>query len=145
MIQRIQSVLLLFSGLGFLGQFLTDLATSSQALASLFADQKYEIQDSPVLLGITLAGAILAILTIFLYQNRKLQSQLSGLVLILGISLPLAAFFIAKPELDLASTSTELKAAMGAALPALSIVLSALAMRFIKKDDKLVKSMERLR
>ena len=72
MIQRIQSLFLFLCGLGFGGQFMTDFATSNKAIPVLMADSVYEVQDSPVLLGITILGIILPLVAIFLYNNRVL-------------------------------------------------------------------------
>lgn len=145
MIQRIQSILLLISGLGFLGQFATDFATSSQPLPQLLADQRYEVQDSPLLLILVVAGFLLSAAAVFLYQNRVLQMRITLLSLVTGILLPLLAYFLMYKEGSAVPAGVTVDDALGAYLPIVSIISSAVAMRFIKKDDQLVKSMDRLR
>ncbi|MBK8388026.1 MAG: DUF4293 family protein [Saprospiraceae bacterium] len=82
MIQRIQSIFLLLSSSGFIGQFFTDLATSTKPIPYLLADQVYEVQDSPVLVGLTVVGALVSLAAIFLFKNRPLQQKLSIFVVI---------------------------------------------------------------
>ena len=145
MIQRIQSILLLLSGLGFLGQFATDFATSTQPLPQLLADQRYEVQDSPLLLILVIAGFLLSVAAVFLYQNRVLQMRITLLSLVSGILLPLLAYFLMYKEGSPIPAGVTVDDALGAYLPFVSIISSAVAIRFIKKDDQLVKSMDRLR
>ncbi|MBP6398086.1 MAG: DUF4293 family protein [Saprospiraceae bacterium] len=145
MIQRIQSILLLLSGLGFLGQFATDFATSTQPLPQLLADQRYEVQDSPLLLILVIAGFLLSVAAVFLYQNRVLQMRITLLSLVSGILLPLLAYFLMYKEGSPIPAGVTVDDALGAYLPIVSIISSAVAIRFIKKDDQLVKSMDRLR
>lgn len=144
MIQRIQSIFLLFSGLGFLGQFMTDLATSNGAIPALLADQKYEVQDHAILLSVTVIGALLCLASIFLYTNRPMQGKLSLLSLILAILLPAAAFLLMLNDQG-ANNGFVINDSIGAYLPLVSIVCSYMAYRYINKDEKLVKSMDRLR
>lgn len=145
MIQRIQSILLLISGLSFLGQFVTDFATSSQSLPHLLADQKYEVQDSPLLLTLVILGFIFSVAAVFLYQNRTLQMRISLMSLVSAILLPLLAYFLMYKEGSPVPVGVTVDDAAGAYLPFLSIIASAVAIRYIKKDDQLVKSMDRLR
>jgi hypothetical protein len=145
MIQRIQSILLLLSGLGFLGQFATDFATSTQPLPQLLADQRFEIQDSPLLLILVIAGFLFSVAAVFLYQNRVLQMRITLLSLVSGILLPLLAYFLMYKEGSPIPAGVTVDDALGAYLPIVSIISSAVAIRFIKKDDQLVKSMDRLR
>lgn len=145
MIQRIQSILLLISGLGFLGQFATDFATSTQPLPQLLADQRYEVQDSPLLLILVIVGFLLSAAAVFLYQNRVLQMRITLLSLVSGILLPLLAYFLMYKEGSGVPAGVTVDDALGAYLPIVSIISSGVAIRFIKKDDQLVKSMDRLR
>lgn len=144
MIQRIQSIYLLIAGLGFFGQFATDIATSAASIPGYFVDKIYQIQDSPILLGMTIAGGVMALVTIFLYNNRGLQKKLSIFSLILAIMLPVTAILLILTE-KTGPTDVEINESGGTYLPIVSIIFAYLAYRNINKDDKLVKSMDRLR
>lgn len=145
MIQRIQSLFLFLCGLGFGGQFMTDFATSTKAIPVLMADSVYEVQDSPVLLGITIIGIILPLVAIFLYNNRVLQMRLSTFSLVASILLPLVAFLLMYNERTGITAGAEIQDSVGAYLPLVSIITAVLARNYINKDEKLVKSMDRLR
>lgn len=145
MIQRIQSIFLLLSGLGFAGQFFTDLATSSNPIPNLMSDQVYEVQDSPILLGITILGALVSLAAIFLFKNRALQQKLSIFTIILGVFLPLVAFLLIYNERTVKPEDAMIHDQAGMYIMVLPIIFGFLAYKFIGKDDKLVKSMDRLR
>ncbi len=145
MIQRIQSLFLLIASFGFLGQFATDFAQSNAPVPALLADNVYEVQDHIVLLILTVAGAMAAIVSLFLYNKRVLQLKISLLTLILSVLLPVIAFLLLYNEQNGNVQGAGLTEKAGTFLPLVSIACSALAMRFIGKDEKLVKSMDRLR
>lgn len=145
MIQRIQSIFLLVSSLAFGGQFLTDFATSNISIPNLMSDKIYDINDSPILIGITILGIVITIGAIFLYNNRALQSKLSIFSVILAFFLPLVAFLLMYNEKTGIPTNALISDQLGAYLPVVSIISSFIAMRYINKDEKLVKSMDRLR
>lgn len=145
MIQRIQSILLLISALGFTGQFLTDFTTSTASVAGFLSDQKYEIQDSPFLLALTLAGLLSCLAAIFLYKNRALQIKITFVSIISGVLLPVLAYYFWISEAAGMPTGISVDNGLGTYLPFVSVVCSFLGLRFIKKDDQLVKSMDRLR
>jgi hypothetical protein len=124
MIQRIQSLYLLLAT-GSLGTlFMRSVAfadfTEPNPSLSASADGYLNIYDSPISMGMTVVGIALSLLTIFLFKNRPLQVQLTWL----GI-LTMAAL-------------------LGFPL-SLSVVFSFLAIRSIRKDEKLVRSADRLR
>ena len=107
--------------------------------------QIYEVQDNIVLLSITILGGLLALIAIFLYQNRPLQMKLSIFVLILAIFLPLVAFLLIYNEGTALASGTIITDQAGTYLPLVSIIFGFLAYNGIKKDETLVKSMDRLR
>jgi Mn2+/Fe2+ NRAMP family transporter len=145
MIQRIQSIFLFLASLAFGGQFATDFATSSAAIPSLMADKIYEIQDNPLLLGITALGILIPLVAIFLYNNRPLQSKLAIVTLILGIFLPAVAFLLIYNERTAMPTGVAIEDGIGAYIPLISIISAYLASKYISKDEKLVRSSDRLR
>jgi purine-cytosine permease-like protein len=145
MIQRIQSIFLFIASLGFFGQFATNFASSDVSIPSLLVDKIYEVQDSPILLGIVILGGLLALSAIFLYSNRNLQSKLAIFSLILAVFLPLVAALLIYNEKTPLMDGAKINDELGIYLPLISIICSGLAMKYINKDEKLVKSMDRLR
>lgn len=145
MLQRIQSIYLALAGLGFGSNFLTDYAASSQPIPGMLSDQKYEIQDSGLLLALTILGIVIALAAIFLYNNRILQQRLSIGVVIFGVFLPAVALLLMFNEGSAVPSGVEVTEKAGLYLSVLPIVFGFLAYRGINKDEKLVRSMDRLR
>ncbi len=93
-----------------------------------------------------LALAAIALITIFLFKNRSLQLRLIRLDLYL--SLVLLGFFVywflnLPGETDF--TKIFSKKGIGIIFPLISIVFLRMAYKAIKRDDNLVKSVNRLR
>ncbi len=91
----------------------------------------------------SLAG-ITAIVSIFLFKNRKIQMRLtllSFIITVAGIVWSFVFYSQALKELN----DQPYKDELGRFLPLLALVFTMLAYRFIRKDEKLVKSMDRLR
>jgi glucan phosphoethanolaminetransferase (alkaline phosphatase superfamily) len=145
MIQRLQSLFLFLASGGFLGQFATDLAKSSNPIANLMKDGIYEVQDNPILLGITILGGLIPLIAIFLFKNRKLQSSLSMVSIALAALLPIIAFFLIYNESNGILQDNTVKSSLGSFLPILPLIFSILAKKYVDKDEKLVRSMDRLR
>lgn len=146
MIQRLQSLFLLLASGSLFGLFGIPFATSETADTALFADKVYNIFDNPILIGITALAGVLALINIFLFKNRPLQLKLDYLVITLSVLLPILAVFLVFKSGGETSTSMDIKENyFGLIMPILAIVFVVLANRFIKKDHKLVKSMDRLR
>ncbi|TAI49512.1 DUF4293 domain-containing protein [Flagellimonas allohymeniacidonis] len=136
MIQRIQTFFLVVVAL------MTGL---SPFLLSLWKDASgTEIFASNVL-WISLmfyASAALALITIFMYKNRQNQFVLNRLNMILNLFL--LGFFVYR-SLNLSGESEISEKGIGMLIPVFSIVFLVLANRAIKKDEDLVKSVDRLR
>jgi hypothetical protein len=145
MIQRIQSIFLLLSGISFFSLFGVPFATSSIAIPNIFNDLVYNIQDSPILLVLCILGGLISIGAIFLFNNRVLQLKLSYLTTVLAILLPLVAMLLVYNEGTFTSSADKISDSFGIYLPILSIVFSILAARFIGKDENTVRGMDRLR
>lgn len=144
MIQRKQSIFLFLSALCFFGLFGLPFASSDVSGQSFFSDQIYDVNDHPVLTVLTLIGGILSLVAIFLYKRRTAQMRIGFLAMISGIFLLLVAFLFIYNEADNLG-DVEISEQLGTGLPVLAIVFTILANHFIKKDDTLVKSMDRLR
>lgn len=146
MIQRIQSIFLLLSAGAAFGLFAFPFAASSEKVvaSALFADGVYSIDDQfGLLLFFVLAGA-LAVVNIFLFKNRPLQMKLCRFALVadlLGLVLALILFFRDSSTLS----GVEVKDGVGLFLPAGFFIFGILALKYIRKDENLVQSMDRLR
>lgn len=145
MIQRLQSIFLLLAALSFFSLFGLPLATSSQAGVGFLADKVYNIMDHPILLALTILGGLVATIAIFLFKNRGLQLRLTLLTIVLSILLPVVAYLLVMTEPSSADQQAIYNESAGIAMPIVSLIFGVLAQRYIKKDDKLVNSMDRLR
>lgn len=136
MIQRIQSIYMLLvaaisGGLTFVFSLYT-MANKTIVFA----------KDDPIFIGLFMASAVLALITIFLFKNRKLQFVLNRFNNI--FNLILLGVFVYR-MLNLSGEMEVSEKGIGIILPIISIVLLVLANRAIKKDEDLVKSVDRLR
>lgn len=146
MIQRIQSLLLLLAAGSYGSLFGLPLMTSDFSAEGFLADQSFEIQDHIGLIALTLTGGVLALLAILLFKNRRLQLLLSYLSLIIGLlGIPAVAYFLLNTDLPEQSLFSTLNVAPGLFVPLVIAILILWASSKIKKDDKLVRSMDRLR
>jgi hypothetical protein len=145
MIQRIQTLFLLLASASFGSLFAIPFAISDVAAAGFLSDQVFEIRDHPVLLGLAVLGALLGLIAMFAYNNRKRQRRLVYGVVIMGILLPVAAFILFMGNAPNLYASAEVHDQFGLFVPAAAILFGALANHFIRKDEKLVQSMDRLR
>lgn len=143
MIQRIQSIFLFLGSLSLFSLFGLPVADTEapQAASAIFADGEYTIFDDPVLLGlVALAGALL-LADIFLFRNRQLQIRLSWV----AIALVLAATAFGFYRLSADSAQESATFASGTLFPLIAVIFAYLAKVFINKDERLVRSADRLR
>ena len=149
MIQRIQSVFLFLATGALGGQFalpyLQTPANDPARALPVLADGALTPIDNPGLLGLTILGAVVSFVAIFLFKNRSLQARLAGVSTVAGILLLTLAGFTTKMTLDQTPQGGSAHFAAGLALPVLAVALDWLAMRAIRKDEALVRSMDRLR
>lgn len=156
MIQRIQSVyLFLIAAISILMLFIpisefeliNKLPTIHDVLQFKLTglhyinENKKTIEPSYFCLIIDLLIGLVSFLTIFLYKRRKHQIRHCWLLIFLEIIL-IALIFIFN-GIILGVNHDHFF--VGAYLPFLSIVFSFLALRAIKKDEELVRSLDRLR
>jgi hypothetical protein len=154
MIQRIQSVYLFMTtviAVLFLSGTILKMVGGESSVINVTISGIYEYRagigdrlDSSLLLSfpVSLAGLI-ALITVFLFHNRKLQLRLSIAGLVLSFSGLLAeAYYLYEIH-----TRFNLSSGPGikSIIPLLMMILLFLAYRGIKKDDQLVKSYDRLR
>ena len=145
MIQRIQTIFLILAALSFGALFKLPLLSSTTPSTQFLADSIYNIQDHLILLSITGFAIGVSVLSIFLYKNRKLQRRLVYLVIFLAIAFSIAAYFLLKTNGGEAMNTPGIHIKAGIFLPLAGMIFCFLAGYYIGKDEKLVKSMDRLR
>lgn len=157
MIQRIQSILLaLVVIIGILASFMPILGFVSYD-ATYIMNLYKTVAENDVTniiaknMGVgVLQGVIqlLALVIIFLYKNRQLQMKLAKLNILL-IALEIAAIVmysdVVKTVIGPTANDVVVSFKFGAIIPVISLILTYLAIHFIKKDDKLVRAADRLR
>jgi peptidoglycan/LPS O-acetylase OafA/YrhL len=146
-IQRIQSIFLLIASACSFALFGFPFATVKEKVAdsALFAtDTVYNLNDSTALLGIYVVAGLLALVAIFLFKNRNQQktvARVAAVVNLVGIVLAVVLFM----KDGVMESAVSPNDGLGLYTPILGFVLNLLAIRAIGKDEKLVKSMDRLR
>ena len=136
MLQRIQTIyLLIAAGISAGLIFVCHLWITDESI-SVFAKDKMHY------LGLFLGSATLSLIAIFMYKNRKFQFVLGRLNIILNFIL--LGFFVYQ-SLNISGETAVSEKGIGMFLPIVSIVFLALANKAIKKDEDLVKSVDRLR
>jgi len=135
MLQRIQTIYLLLAAVcsGGLSQVLP-LRTTDANIAFAFDSIEYVILFS--------ASTLLSLISIFLFKTRQTQFVLGRLNIILNLIL--LGLFIYR-LLTVSGETANSEKGIGLLLPILSIVLLVFANKAIKKDEALVKSVDRLR
>lgn len=136
MLQRIQTVYLFLAALSSGGLiFVFQLWENSQG-------EPVYAQDDYTVLILFLISALISLVTIFLFKNRKLQFVLGRLNILLNlILLGLFVYW----SLMVPGESNISEKGIGMLIPIISIVFLVLANKAIKKDEDLVKSVDRLR
>ncbi|WP_108803966.1 DUF4293 domain-containing protein [Aquimarina sp. Aq107] len=99
-------------------------------------------QDNLLVLGMFAGAAILALVSVFLFKNRQLQFVLGRINILLNFIL-LGVFVYW--SLTLSGETLVSEKGIGMLIPVISIVLLVVANKAIKKDENLVKSVDRLR
>jgi hypothetical protein len=99
-------------------------------------------KDELLYFALFLGSAILSTVAIFMYKNRKSQFVMGRLNIILNFIL--LGFFVYQ-SLNISGETAVSEKGIGMLLPIVSIVLLALANKAIKRDEDLVKSVDRLR
>ncbi|MBS1627500.1 MAG: DUF4293 family protein [Bacteroidetes bacterium] len=132
MIQRIQTIWLLLAAVAAFATFYVDFYIGTNP------PLKFNAKESIFVLVLNVSVAVLSLVNIFLFGNRKLQLRFAVVALILSV-LSIALCFL----------SIKSSIAGGLALTAVAYfaipVCLFFAVRGIWKDEKLVKSTERLR
>lgn len=155
MIQRIQSIYLLLAGLLIGALYLFPILHTVYAgiipvnvrVTGVYQDAAGSQMHTEVFIALTVVTAIIAILPIviiFLYKNRKQQVAMcySALLVIVGY-----CFWVGETVEHVVQGAhvKTINYGIGMFLPVVSIILVFLAIRGIRNDEKLVRSADRLR
>lgn len=144
MIQRIQSIWLLLAAIAVLCLLFVPVLISIVG-GNTHILNGYGISNQPtnvlLLVSIVLA-ALISLLNIFNFRNRKLQIRIASLniLLILGLS-----FWFSQLAKHLPGGIEKSDIGFGLFLPLLAVIFTLLAIRGIKHDEKLIRSADRLR
>jgi len=148
MIQRIQTLYLLVTGiLMSIALFLPLLTFQTGGMVYEMDARQLSGQEETVsTIGLFIVGilsALTALIAIFFYKKRVLQVKLTRLSTILALLFIAYAIYLGF------DFSTQLNAqwhpGITAALPVISVILNCLAIKGIKADEALVRSLDRLR
>ena len=157
MLQRIQTVFLALVALAMLLTIFFPIwyipADSSQGTVVLFAlyldhtatDGASTVTSFPFLWVaiLAIASTTLAVTEITRYKKRTLQMKLGSLnSLVMAGTMFLAVYFIRELRLEF---NQEGAIGIGLFLPGVGIIFNILANFFIRKDEKLVRSVDRIR
>lgn len=157
MIQRIQTVWLLVAAITLLGLFVfpyvsfIDLVGLGKQIyvTGIYSSNNNELvrESSSVILAIY-AGivAIIPLLIIFLYKNRKRQVLLISIEIVLIILLGIWMWSAAHTTLGAINQRVQAgNIGVGFFLLPVAVIFLGMAVRSIRKDEKLIKSADRLR
>lgn len=143
MLQRIQSIYLFLAsiisgGLIFV-IYLWNTLKEQIFVLDLFFNKEITLKVIPFMF---ITSAILSFVTIFLFKDRKLQFVLGRIIILINLFLLGLLIYL---SLTLPGEAAVSEKGIGMFLPILVILLIVLANKAIKKDEDLVKSVDRLR
>jgi peptidoglycan/LPS O-acetylase OafA/YrhL len=138
MIQRRQTLWLLLATIAAVLSFMFPFVTGKEAIKNMQADRVIDAASDFFLLILTGGSVILSTVIIFLFKDRKMQIRLCLLGLLVSI-------IIIVRYIMLMNKLTNTTLALYAVLPFIFLTCYFLAFRDIRKDEKLVKSLDKLR
>jgi len=140
MIQRQQTLWLLLATVAAILSFMFPFVTGTETVDNTTMTRPAEIDAGSrfLILILTIATTAISFITIFLFKNRKQQIWLC----IAGMLLTALLLFLYITERNKLTNPT---IALTALLPFLVLVGYYLAFRNIRKDEKLIKSLDKLR
>lgn len=131
MIQRIQSIYLMVAAIAMtLISFKVPVYTLNETL--------FMAQDDTKMFILTIVGAIFSLLGLFMFKNRKFQMKLIRLTVLIQMIIGVRLFMLLN-KFEVVLNNTLLF------LMAFSLIALIMAYRGVKKDDDLVRSVDRIR
>lgn len=141
MLQRIQTIWLLLAAVCGFSMYKVSIFEATLTNNVIY---KLSATESLLLFAVLMSVACLSLIAIFLFKNRPLQSK----VVLISILLSIAAIALEVWQIEKyksSATITKGTYEFGGLLPIVMTILLILAARGIRKDEKLVKSLDRLR
>ena len=155
MIQRIQTVFLFLAAVFAGDLFFSPIAAFEHGaevmkLSVLGVNNQVDAQYFNAiytlpLLVLTIFVVVLPLVTIFMYKKRELQIKLSSLNVFLNAIICGLIFLYYVSNVEKTIAAEGVAYLFGTYIPLINMVLSILAMRWIKKDIELIRSVDRLR
>ncbi len=143
MLQRIQTIWLLLVAVCAFATYSLSIYIGYLPDGS---SKKFLIPDSFLLFPLVFGMGGLAIVCIFLFKKRKLQLRLCIIGILLSIAVIIAEYFKTTDFKEINKNIFQSGSyQIGALIPFVIVILFYLAARGIYKDEKLVKSLDRLR
>ncbi|MCD4772404.1 MAG: DUF4293 domain-containing protein, partial [Bacteroidales bacterium] len=156
MIQRIQSIFLFFtlaacvllfffpvaeflSDYNYFKLYMLEFKNMAPSTEKIFSDY-----FTYPLIGFASIIGLISLITIFMYKKRRLQLLLIKICILLNIILIVGVFF-GYPEVISKQIDTEASFGIASYFSLISLVFLILANRGIKRDEKLIRSADRLR
>ena len=140
MIQRLQTLwLLAVSALSFTSLKIS-FFSGNILVANVKQFQRFNAMSSIPLMILTVAVAIASLVLIFMYKDRKQQLKIGFAILVCSI-ITILLYYFATNNFVLNEWSFDIGSLITIAIP----VFLIMAIRGIYKDEKLVKSLDRLR
>ena len=140
MIQRLQTVWLLLAAAAAFCSLQFSFYSGTMIVENQSKRVELTAQGNLLLLILSAGVGIASLISIFLYKNRKTQLRIVFVTLLVSI-LNLVLFFMQTKKFVPGEGNYSLTAIFAIIVP----VFLILATRGIKKDEKLVKSLDRLR
>jgi peptidoglycan/LPS O-acetylase OafA/YrhL len=138
MIQRQQTLWLLLAAIAALLSFMFPFVTGKGIEKTVEVDKVIKAGSGFLLLLFTGASLILSAAVIFLYKDRKLQMKLC----LLGLLIAVLIIVLYISQMNKLTKST---LALFSVLPFIILIGYFMAYRNIRKDEKLIKSLDKLR
>ena len=136
MLQRIQTIYLILAGFVLAGLYIWFPVITTIDGVVLVSNQ------DPLVFGLIFSCIALTIIAVFTFKKRQTQFVLNRLNIILNFVL--LGVFVYR-SLSIPGETLVSQKGIGVLLPIISIVFLAMANKAIKKDEDLVKSVDRLR
>jgi uncharacterized membrane protein YfcA len=144
MIQRIQTIWLLLASMAFLAEWYPSvpMVKTLSPGEGLLADQVlYASESMPLLIGSGVSG-ILALIAVFLYKERTMQIVIAASSSLVQILLTIGSSILILYKYN---KMNDFSPQLGFMFALAGIIFVWLATRGIRKDQQIVRSMDRLR
>ncbi|MBS1690263.1 MAG: DUF4293 domain-containing protein [Bacteroidetes bacterium] len=145
MIQRIQSIWLFLAAFAAAGLLYFNLYTYHALENAVDTAKQFKANDKYGLFVLAILLIILPLVNIFMFKNRKRQKGLAALSIVVAIGFIAVMVMLVTNLTNNTPPPSSGSYGIGAIMPILSIIFLALAISGIRKDEKLVKSLDRLR